>query len=71
MKVELTYFKESGKYYTSAEYDTTQRWMFEIFDEVRQWKEEKIKLPGLIGTWSGPILVEVPEHEHNHPALIL
>jgi hypothetical protein len=67
MKVKLTYFKNSGKYYTSGEYETKQKELFDIWDEV----EEMIKHPGLIGKWNeGPILINVPDHSHNHPRLV-
>lgn len=31
MKVKLTYFKRSGKYYSEGEYETKMVHMFEIF----------------------------------------
>ena len=39
MKVYLTYFKESGKYYGGGEYTTDLKYMHEITEEVRRMKE--------------------------------
>ena len=59
MKVKLTYFKKSGKYYTEAEYDseykTREDWL--VFQEVSLFQRDR-KLPGLSsGTWNGYVLV--------------
>jgi hypothetical protein len=70
MKVFLTYFKPSGKYYTTGEYETNLPYMYEVFEEVRRMKREN-KLPGLNGgSWSGPIYVIAPDHPNNYPGLI-
>lgn len=70
MKVKLTYFKQSGKYYTDGEYDTNKEALYEIWDEVRS-KQVAGELPGLIvGCTKFTILVEVPDHPHAHPHLI-
>ena len=70
MKVELTYFKWSGKFYTTGEYETKIVSLFDIWSEVqRMW--DKGELPGLThGTGASITLVEVPEHPHNHPYLL-
>ena len=73
MKVKLIYFKASGKYYSEGEYETQHKHMWKIFAEVRQMHRDG-KLPGL--TAGGEFgwyhaLIEVPDHEHNHPQLIL
>lgn len=71
MKVKLTYFRVFGKYYSEGEYDTNQLHLFEIFEEVAKLIENR-KLPGLIeGHGSYIVLVDVPEHPNNHPALVL
>ena len=69
--VKLQYFQERGKYYSSGEYISHKRYMFEIFGEVRHLQESG-KLPDLVegGGKSFSIYVEVPEHPHDHPALI-
>lgn len=71
MKVELTYFKPSGKYYSSGEYDTDPKPLFRIFEEVAD-KARTRNLPGLmVGHSEFIVLVEVPEHEHAYPCLVL
>lgn len=71
MLVKLTYFKYTGKYYASGEYETTQPELWEIFNEVRDKLEAK-QLPGLLdGCGDFYVLVNVPEHKNNHPALII
>lgn len=68
MKVKLTYFKPSGKFYSAGEYDTEPKALYEIWDDIRQMKE----LPGLVaGPDSFIVSVDVPEHEHNHPCLLI
>lgn len=69
-KVELTYFKQSGKYYSSGDYLSEKKDLWEIWDEVRQMVKDK-QLPGLIGGQEFYILVSVPTHEHDHPRLIM
>lgn len=71
MKVTLIYFKPSGKYYSTSEYDSSVEHMFQVFQEVDTMKKSGEPMPGLTGTWSGPVLVEKAEHLHSHPALIL
>lgn len=65
--VKLTYFKQSGKFYSDGEYQSNLSDLGEIWQEVKELKEH----PGLVGQWSeGFILVNVPTHEHDHPRLI-
>lgn len=70
-RVELTYFKPSGKYYTDGEYRSTKADLDDIWDEVRGFEAER-KLPGLVkGAHGYLILVNVPGHPHEHPKLIV
>lgn len=69
MKVKLTYFKPSGKYYSEGEYDTELSDLYEIWLEVHVKRFAQC-LPGLIAGHSEYIVsVDVPEHPHNHPHL--
>lgn len=71
MKVQLTYFKSGGKYYSDGEYETEKEQLWEIWDEIREMLK-KGKKPGLI---DGPnefhVLVNVAGHKHEHPCLII
>lgn len=67
--VKLTFFKESGKYYSSGEYESEKQHMFEIFSEVKEMRRTKVT--GLIGGWNGPVLVEAPKFNQGYPGLIL
>lgn len=71
MKASLTYFKPNGKYYSNGELELTSAlplWM--IWEKVAQLASSKT-LPGLAeGHSDFIILVEVPDHPHNHPTLI-
>jgi len=71
MKVELTYFKESGKYYSGGTFLVSDDCeMFEIFKCVRELCIDQ-NLPGLISPCGFyHVLVNVPEHKNNHPCLI-
>jgi len=71
MKVKLNYFRETGKWYSEGEYDTERILLFEIFEEVKQLRDTK-KLPGLMEGHSFYfVLIDVPEHEHNYPHLVI
>lgn len=71
MKVKLQYFKPSGKYYSSGEYETQLVHMFDIFEEVKEMTKCK-KLPGLCEYHSDVIVhVTVPENQNNYPGLVL
>lgn len=70
-RVELEYYKDSGKYYSSGDYLTQKLQMYEIFDEVRQMLASG-KRPGLVdGHNEFYTIVRVPNHPHDHPALIV
>lgn len=70
-KIQLTYFKENGTFYSSAEFVSDKMYMFEIFDDVKAMKDEN-KLPELAtGGWDGPILVDSKTHPNAYPGLIL
>lgn len=68
MEVKLTYFKESGKYYTEGNYITQKKEIFEIHDEVREMKAKR-SLPGITGN-ELTVHVDIPGHPDNHPRLI-
>ena len=66
--VKLTYFKGSGKYYSEGTCYVEQKPLYEIWEEIKKMET----LPGLVGNWpNGFILIDVPNHEHNHPPLIV
>lgn len=68
--VKLTYFKPSGKYYSSGTYQSHQPHTFQIYEEVRRMVDQK-ELPGLLKGVSGyTVLVEIPEHPYDVPALV-
>lgn len=68
-KVELTYFKESGKFYACGEYESNKSKMHEIFDEVRAMLESG-NCPGLVdGKCEFYALINVPEHPNYYPHL--
>lgn len=66
IKVNLTYFKESGKYYGEGSYMEDYLSLFEIWDRVVDMEVH----PGLSGKWGGWILIEVLDHIHAHPHMI-
>lgn len=69
--VNLTYFKDTGKYYSSGSFKTTHKPLYMIFEEVINMMKLG-KRPGLIDGNSGfHVLIEVPEHENNHPRLLI
>jgi len=71
MQVYLTYYKESGKYYSEGVYETEKEHLYEIWEEIYQMRKQG-RLPGLIeGAHEFHISVDVPDHPHNHPRLIL
>ena len=71
MLVKLTYFKRSGKFYDEGTYETDHKPLYQIWKEVEQLRDHR-KLPGLIEGHSYYIVsVDVPEHEYNHPDLII
>ena len=68
MKVNLTYFKNTGKYITEGIYITDKKEIHEIHDEVLEMKK-KGNLPGITGN-DFTVHVDIPEHPDNHPRLI-
>ena len=70
MKVQLTYFKDTGKYYSEGEYETEKEFLFEIWDEVREMFSRG-ECPGLIGPSGFHVCVNVAGHKHEHPRLML
>lgn len=70
-RVQLTYFKDSGKFYTEGEYMSKKLNMFEIFEEVEHMLAAGSR-PGLVhGRNEFYVVVNVPDHPHNHPFLIV
>jgi hypothetical protein len=49
MKVKLTYFRQDGKQYTSAEYESAQTSFAAVLAEVRANRIHQGKCPGLTG----------------------
>lgn len=70
LKVNLTYFKQSGKYYTEGCFHVEHMALYNIWKIVKM-KQQKGLLPGIIegGGKYFTILVNVPSHEHAHPIL--
>lgn len=71
MKVDLTYFKPNGEFYTRADYVTAKETLAEIWAEVTEMMR-KARLPGLMPGHS-PFIVSVrcPGHVSDHPWLIV
>jgi len=70
-RVDLNYFKESGKWYTGGSYETEVVELSDIWKEV----ENKRRMGDLPGLSSGcgevfTISVDVPDHEDNRLRLI-
>lgn len=85
MIVELTYFKESGKYYSEGKLEVPDTLpnaigglpaghvtpLFEINTLVRHLSHAR-RLPGLVENHSAyHVLVNVPGHPHEHPHMVL
>jgi hypothetical protein len=69
--VDLTYFKESGKYYSESSYVTSQKTMYYVIQEVK-FKMKERKLPGLVdGAYGYTVCLNVPDHPENVPQLLL
>jgi hypothetical protein len=70
-EVKLTYFKETGKYYSNGSYTSFKEQLFDIMDEVRE-KQAKGILPGMVEGYRAPFLtIDVPDHPNNHPRLCI
>lgn len=72
MLVKLTYFKASGKYYTEGKcYAKRGLPLFRIWELL----DDMLKLgkrPGLVdGCNEFTVLIDVPDHQNNHPHLIV
>ena len=71
MKVKLTYFKPNGKYYSSGNYMTTKKDLYDIWEEVEHLQEQG-RLPDFGGSARHFIIsVDIPGHQHEHPHLII
>jgi hypothetical protein len=70
-KVNLTYFKQTGKYYAEGDYVTERENLWEIFGEVKT-KLDKGDRPGLVdGKNTFYAVINVPDHPKDHPFLIV
>ncbi len=74
MKVKISYFKKTGKWYSDAEYDSLEhRALYSVWDELLALMQEG-RPPGLIERLGQPCefiaLVDVPDHPHNHPHIV-
>ncbi len=63
-KVKLTYFKSSGKYYTTGEYDTTFKFVWDIDAEIKSMPAR----PGL--STYGKEFIALVEPEDGVPFLM-
>jgi hypothetical protein len=72
MDVNLTYFRQSGKVYSSGQYYSDYFSLNDIWKEVRELRFEG-RLPDLVpgNHLEFIVLVDVPEHDHNHLRLIV
>jgi len=70
-KVELAYFKQSGKYYTNAFYQSDKEHLFEVFSEVQKLLDRRV-LPGLCKNHSPYyVVIDVPSHNHDYPHMCI
>lgn len=69
MKVNLTYFKLTGKYYSEAKYMSRYKEYWNVYKEVKDMMEER-KLPGLNAYHSSYIVLVLCEH-YPVPQLLL
>lgn len=67
MTVKLTYFKQTGKYYSEGAYESLNQYAFEVFNEVKEMLATK-RLPDLVEGHSDFIVLVEPED--GPPALI-
>jgi hypothetical protein len=71
MKVNLTYYRYGGKFSSEGSYETQREHLFEIHEEVQEMLEAGC-LPGIRPGHSQYLVsVDVPEHPHNHPRLVM
>lgn len=67
--IELTYFKQSGKYYASGSYSTHKQHMYEIKEEIEKLQLNK-ELPGVKHGQEFYIAVNANNHPNGYPILI-
>ncbi len=68
-KVHLTYFKGHGKYYSDGEYTSHKEQLFEIVAEARDIARAG-KVSGMVDGYKPKfVLINAPNHPHDHPAL--
>lgn len=68
-KITVTYFKPSGKYYSTGEYITQKSHMYEVFDEFRAMLQRGER-PGLVDGHSGfTAILNCDEHPMGYPAM--
>lgn len=73
LKVNLTYFKRSGKFYDQGAFDTYANWpLYKIWELAREMRDNG-RLPGLVDGAGREfmVLVNAPGHPHEHPYLIV
>jgi len=71
IKVKLTYFQQSGKWYAESEIDMEIDYLYVMWDRLEQMFK-KGKRPGLVDGNSGfHVLVEIPNHPSEIPHLML
>ena len=72
--VNLTYFKESGKYYSEGTCHSYELQMYEVIDGVRAMLDKGTR-PGLVDCKPGEnefyVVIRVKNHPHDYPALII
>lgn len=69
-KVTLTYFKESGKFYSRGEYTSIVEHVHQVFHEVRLMRQEK-RLPNITDGSEFTIHVDfLCDDTDGYPALI-
>lgn len=71
MKVELTYFKSSGKYYSHGSYEIPDETAFhQIISQVSAFQKSST-LPNLNGGYMPIVSIDCPDHPYNHPCLVI
>lgn len=71
MLVKLSYFKPTGKWYSDGEMTVDPMPLYEIWGRVASLAQGRL-LPGLQeGHSEFIVLVDVPDHPHAHPHLII
>lgn len=70
IRVNLNYFKPTGKWYADASYETDKSRLADIWSEVIHFVDIG-RLPGLNeGCKDLFVLIDVPDHEINHPKVV-